>query len=229
VATSACTVRPHHVLVENGWSNTITTGPGGGPSTSYTQTFIHFGTWNPRLEFGVTPPSWNRSTAGGVVIDGTSDANFGAKYELGYNEKAVWAVNGQVSVPSGDPGFTSGAMQYTGNFDWTYTLNSEYGLAGTLSFNSLTGFDANNNVRRFSAFIPAVVLTAGSPANAQAFVEYAYFSHAGLGLPGKTLFDLGLVRDFTPNVFVDVEYGYSPTSINGQKQHYVGFGLSFMN
>jgi hypothetical protein len=30
-------------------------------------------------------------------------------------------------------------------------------------------------------------------------------------------------------VQLDVEYGFSPTSINGQTQHYIGAGLSFMN
>lgn len=229
VATSACTLRPHHVIAENGWSNTITTGPGGGATTSYAQTFIHWGTWDPHLEFTLTPPSWNRSTVGGALVDGTSDVNVGAKYELGYTEKVVWGVGGQVSYPTGDRAFTGGGQGYTGDFNWSYTLNSIYSIGATASFNSLTGFDSHNNVGRFSTFIPSVVLSAGLPVNSQAYVEYAYFSHAGLGLGGKSLIDFGLIRDFTPNAQFDVEYGYSPTVILGQKQHYVGVGLSFMN
>jgi hypothetical protein len=229
ISTSACTVRPHHVLVENGWSNTITTGPGGGATTSFTQTFIHFGTWDPHLEFAVTPPNWNRSTVGGAVVEGASDVNVGAKYELGYDAKAAWGVNGQISIPTGDVGFTAGGPQYTGNFDWGYTLNSVYGLAGTIGVNSVTGFDANGDLQRFAVFEPALVLSAGLSANAQAFAEYAYVSKAGPDLGAKSVIDFGLVRVLTPNSQADVEYGYSPTAIAGQRQHYIGIGFSFMN
>ena len=229
ISTSACTVRPHHVLVENGWSNTIITDPGGGATTSFTQTFIHFGTWDPHLEFAVTPPSWNRSTVGGTVVEGASDVNVGAKYELGYDEKAVWGVNGQISFPTGDVGYTAGGPQYTANLDWGYTLNPVYSLAGTMSVNSLTGFDSSGDLGRFSAFDPALVLSAGLSTSTQAFAEYAYFSKAGPDVGAKSVIDFGLVRVLTPNSQADVEYGYSPTTLAGQRQHYIGIGFSFMN
>ena len=229
ISTSACTVRPHHVLVENGWSNTIATGSGAGATTSFTQTFIHFGTWDPHLEFAVTPPSWNRSNAGGSVVEGASDVNFGAKYELGYDADAVWGANVQVSVPSGDVGFTAGAPQYTANLDWTYTVNPVYSLAGTISLDSLAGFDAKGDLRRFDAFEPAVVLSAGLSPSSQAFLEYGYFSRSGPDIGAKTVIDLGLVRVLTPHSQADVEFGFSPTSVAGQKTHYIGVGFSFMN
>jgi len=229
ISTSACTVRPHHVLVENGWSNTITTGSGAGAATSFTQTFIHFGTWDPRLEFAVTPPSWNRSNAGGSVVEGASDANFGAKYELGYDAKAVWGANVQVSVPSGDAAFTAGAPQYTANLDWTYAMNPVYSLAGTMSLNSLAGFDTNGELRRFDAFDPAIVLSGALSPSSQAFAEYGYFSRSGPDTGAKTIIDVGLVRVLTPNSQADVEFGFTPEPVAGQKQHYIGVGFSFMN
>lgn len=228
ITTSACTVRPNHVLIENGYTNTVTTGTGGGVTASYPQPFIRIGTTIPHLELAFTPPSDNRSTVGGPLFEGTSDINFGLKYEIGYTAKAVWGVNAQVSAPTGSPPFTSGGTQYTGNINWTYSLSPVFGLAGTFGFNSFTGFAAPGQVQRFSSFIPSLTVTAALPANSELFAEYVYFSHAGLNLPGKSLIDGGLIHDFGPNVQVDAEYGFSPTLINGQRQHYVGAGLSFM-
>jgi hypothetical protein len=228
VTTDVCTVRPGHLLVENGYTNTTTTGTGGGNTAAYPQSFVRIGSEIPRLEIDWTPPSYNKSSVGGAVISGTSDMAFGAKWEAGYSSKALWGVNALITVPSGDPGFTAGGTQYIGNLNWGYTLNSELGLAGTFGFNSLASYDANHNLQRFSSFIPSVELTAGLPDNSEAFAEYAYFSHAGLGLGGKSLIDAGLIHDFGPHIQADVEYGWSPTVISGQKQHYVGFGVSFM-
>jgi hypothetical protein len=74
---------------------------------------------------------------------------------------------------------------------------------------------------------PAPAPTAGGPS--QITAEYAHFTSAGPGLGGKSWMDFIYARDFGPHVQFDVEYRLSPTSIGGQKQHYVGAGLSFMN
>jgi hypothetical protein len=228
VTTSVCTVRAHHVLLETGYTNTTITGPGGGNAVTYPQALLRLGTWNPHLGFYFTPPSAESTTAGGPRIAGTSDINAGVKYELGYNQNAVWGVNGQISFPTGSKAFTAGGAQYTGNFNWAYTLNSEFSAAGTLGFNALAGFDAHGNVQHFFAFIPTLELEAALPANSQLFAEYAYFSQTGVGLPGRSLIDFGYQKDFGPHVQFDIEFGVQPTVITGQQQHYVGSGLSFM-
>jgi hypothetical protein len=71
--------------------------------------------------------------------------------------------------------------------------------------------------------------TAGPGGPSQISAEYAYFSSAGPNLGGKSLIDFVYQRDFGSHVQFDVEYGFSPTVINGQTSHYVGAGLSFMN
>jgi hypothetical protein len=52
------------VLLENGWTNTVTTGPGSGNVAAYPQSFLHIGTFDPHLEFTFGPPSFNRSSVG---------------------------------------------------------------------------------------------------------------------------------------------------------------------
>jgi hypothetical protein len=107
VATSPCTVRPGRALLENGWTNTVTTGPGGGNIATYPQSFLRVGTFDPDLEFTFGPPSFNRLSSGGSFVGGWSDINLGAKYELGYTSKAVWGIGAIVSFPTGSRAVTA--------------------------------------------------------------------------------------------------------------------------
>ena len=228
VATSACTLRPHHAIIEDGWSNTVTTGPNGGATTSFAQTFIHFGSWDPHLEFTLTPPSWNHSVSGGAVADGASDMAFGAKRELGYDGNAVWGIGAQMSVPSGDNGFTGGLPQYAEDANWSISMGPEYSIGGTVAFETIAGLEPHGAEVRQGAFVPSFVLAAATNPTGQLYLEYASFSHAAVGLPSRILYDTGYVRDLTPDTQVDLEYGFSPTIVQGQRQHYVGIGMSFM-
>ena len=228
VTTSVCVVKPDHLLLETGYTNTVTTGQGGGNTVAYPQALVRIPTNIKNIEVDWSPPTYTRSSTGNSVVGGSSDMAFGAKWEAGYDANAQWGANAFVTVPSGDRAFTAGGTQYTLNLNGAYTINSVFGLASTFGFNSLTGFDANGDVVRFESFIPSLVLTATLAGSSEPFAEYAYFSHAGVNLGSKSLIDFGYVRDFGRHVQADVEYGFSPTVINGQKQHYVGAGLSLM-
>jgi len=229
VTTGVCTVRPRHVLIETGYTNTTTTGSGGGETSTYPQAFLRLGTGDPHLEYDFTPPSATASSVGGTSVAGTSDMNFGVKDELGYTAAASWGVNAQVSIPSGSRAFTAGGAQYTGNFNWSYTLDSEFSLAGTFGFNDLAGYGGNGAVQHYFAFIPSLELEAALPASSQFFVEYAYFTQAGIGLGPRSVIDFGLQKDLGTHWQIDVEGGIQPTVLNDQKAHYIGAGLAFMN
>lgn len=228
VTTDVCTVREGHVDIENGYTNTTTTGSGGGSTINYPQSFVRVGV-GPHMEVSLSPPSFSRTTVGGPAVSGSTDLNFGAKWELGYNSKGLWGANVQVSAPTGTPAFTAGATQYTANLNWSYSLSSVWSASGTLGFNSLSALNASGQYQYYSAFIPSIVFSASLPANSEAFAEYAYFSHAGPGAGGRSLIDFGYIHDWGPHVQFDIEYGFQPTAINGQKLHYFGAGVSFMN
>jgi hypothetical protein len=228
VTTGACTVRTGHFDLEDGYTNTTITGPGGGSSVNYPQSLIRLGTADPHVDLEFGPPSLQTSTAGEPRVTGSSDVNLGAKYELGYSTRWLYGVNGEATFPTGSQAFTAGGTQFTGNFNWGYTVNSIIGLDGSLSFNSLSGFDAAHNAQSYFAFVPSLEVTASLPGPAEFFGEYAYFSQAGVGLGSKSLIDFGYVRDLGEHVQFDVEYGFSPTLLDGQKQHYIGAGASLM-
>ena len=229
VTTSVCTARTGHVVIETGYTNTSTTGTGGGQTVEYPQTFLRVGTGDPHLEFSLTPPTSVSTSVGGALTGGTADTNAGVKYELGYTDKAVWGVNGQISFPTGSRAFTAGSSQYTGNFNWGYTLSPEFSLAGTLGFNALAGYDANGAVQHYFAFVPSVELEATLPANSQLFAEYAYFSQAGVGLGSRSFLDFGYQKDLSAHIQIDLEYGVQPTLLLGQRVHSIGGGIAFMN
>jgi hypothetical protein len=222
--TSVCPAQPGHVLIESGYTNTVTSGPNGAATASYPQTLIRAGTVVPHLEVSVAPPSEFRSGS----TTGFSDIAFGAKYELGYGARWLYGVNAIVTEPAGSPAYTAGGSSYTGNFNWGYTINAEFGLAGTVGYSAFAaGLGPTGGLQRYGAFTPTLEATAALPGTAQAFAEAAYFSRAGYAQPSRWYYDFGVAKDMTKKVQLDVEYGFSPTSILGQTQHYVGGGVSF--
>src|SRR5579871_3644730 len=230
VSTGVCTVRTGHIELENGYTNTTTTGTPGGSSALYPQSLLRVGTFDPHLDFEFGFPNAETSSVGEPRVTGSTDISLASKYELGYSASGDWGIYGAVTIPTGTKAFSAGNAQFTGDLDGAYTINSEFSLAGTLSFNALSGANAAGLPQSYFAFIPSLELSAALPGGpSQISAEYAYFSAAGPGLGGKSLVDFVYQRDFGTHVQFDVEYGFSPTSINGQTQHYMGAGLSFMN
>lgn len=228
--TGVCTVRTGHADVEIGYTNTVTSGSGGGNTALYPQVLVRFGTANPHFDLELGVPSAGRSSVGGASASGASDAGIGAKYVLGYTADSSWGISGVVTLPSGTNGFSAGTAQYSGSFNWARTLDSEFGLSGSLGFNEFAGPNAFGSTQSYFAFSPTIALSAALPGGpSQVTAEYAYFSSAGPNLGGKSWIDVIYQRDIGAHAQFDIEYGLSPTSINGQTQHYVGAGLSLMN
>ncbi len=227
--TGVCTVRTGEFDIENGYTNTVTTGSGGGNFVVYPQSLIRFGTFDPHFDLEFGAPSEARTSVGAPVVSGATDLSLGAKYELGYTSNFLYGVNAVVTVPSGTHAFTAGNAQFTGNFNWAYTVNSVIGVAGTLGANAFSGANSSGAPQSYFAFTPTLSVTAALPGPSELIAEYAFFSSAGPNLGGKSWFDFVYVRDFGGSVQFDVEYGFSPTLIGGQRQHYVGAGLSFLH
>jgi hypothetical protein len=227
VTTSVCTVRYGHALLETGYTNAVTTGAADSVTASYPQLFARIGIGQ-HLEFDFTPPSFQRTSSPNVVASGWTDVGLGAKYEMGYTSKAVWGLSAAVSTPTGDPGFSAGASQYIVNANWSYSFNSEWAAAGTLGFDALAGPNAAGMTQRYGALVPSAEITAAVSEDSQVFAEYAFFSRSGPALGSKSIIDFGYQGDLGARVQFDIEYGFQPTIIEGQRQHYVGAGLSFM-
>jgi hypothetical protein len=229
VTTSVCTVRPGHVLLENGYTNAVATGPAGGNTAAYPQSYLRVGTFDPHFEVEFTPPSVEKSSVGAPpVITGSTDIGLGMKYELGYSARWLYGANVSLTIPTGTHAFSAGNAQYTGNFNWGYTVNAILSLAGTVGFNAYSGYNAGAVAQSYFAFTPSLETSAALPDGSTLNAEYAYFSQAGPNLGSKDLINLFYVRDFGPNVQFDAETGWYPTPVAGQRQHFLGAGLSFL-
>lgn len=167
ITTAVCTVRPHHVEVESGWDNTTTTGAGGGSLGSYGIGAIRFGTGDPHFEYLVQPPTKYVPPSGTSTTNTWGDAGFGLRKELGYTSNWLWGVNGVVTVPTGGSAYTAGGMQFTGNFNWAYTVNPVIGLAGTVGVNELRAYNASGTSQSYFAFTPTLETTATLPGPSQ--------------------------------------------------------------
>ncbi len=229
VTTSSCTVPARKVLIENGYMNTVTTGSSSGIAVTYPQSLLRIGSGYDKFEYEIEPPSVQITNFGGTIVRGATDMGAALKYLAGYTSNASWGVEALATLPSGSPAFTASIPQYTGDLNWTYTANSLIGFGGTLSFNSFGGTDPSGNIKRYFSFIPSIDATIGYPAHSQFYAEYAYFSQIAPGLGGRSLVDYGFIHDFGPRIQFDVESGVQPTTVNGQRLHYFGVGLSFMN
>jgi hypothetical protein len=230
VSTGVCTVRTGKFDVETGYTNTTFTGNPAGSAVSYPQALVRLGTPDPHFDLEFGAPSYETTSVGLPTTTGDGDASLGAKYEVGFSSKADWGLYGAITFPTGSPAFTAGNAQFAGDLDWGYAVSPEFSLAGTLSFNAASGLNAAGAAQSYFAFVPSLELSAAIPGGpSQLSAEYAYFSAAGPGLRSKSLIDFVYQRDFGAHLQFDAEYGFSPTLVNGQKQHYVGAGISFMN
>ncbi|MBV8488987.1 MAG: hypothetical protein JO199_00555 [Candidatus Eremiobacteraeota bacterium] len=227
--TSICTVQTGHVALENGYNNLVITGPGGGNISSYPHSLLRFGTANPHFDVEIGPAFTNHSTAGGTVTNGWSDLGIGVKDENGYSARWLWGENAVLTIPTGSRAFTGGNTQFNGNFNWAYTVNPVLSFAGTMGFNANSAYNSGGVPQSYFAFTPSVEAVAALPGPSQIVAEYAYFSAAGPNLGSQSYYDFTYSRDLGAHVQVDAQYGFSPTLILGQKQHFVSFGLSFMN
>jgi hypothetical protein len=226
VTTSACAVKNGHWLVETGYTNTLNTGRGGGVSAAYPQALIRVGSFAHNVELDLTPPTVLRSSSGGSIASGSGDTGFGAKWEIGYTRKAVYGANVVVTEPTGDRSFTAGSETYSANLNGSYALSPEFGLASTVSFETIGALDSRGGAIRSGAIVPSLTLTAALPLNSQVYAEAAYFSQSAPGLAARTLYDFGYQKGVSAHVQLDLEAGFAPSPINGLRQHYVGFGIS---
>ena len=224
VSTSACAVQPRQIAVETGYSETTTTGPGANSSANYPQTFIHTGI-GPRIELGLTLPSYQVVNNGLTRTTGESDFGFGFKATLGYSSRAIYGAGISMTVPTGSAAFTNGADTYTMILNGSYTLTNQFSLFGTAGFNSLAGPDATGKLVRFRSFNPSVGATYSLPSNWFVYVEGASSGKVAPNAGSRGLLDYG-VQKLCGRVQFDASIGNALNVVSASRFHYVGFGVS---
>jgi len=220
VSNSVCTVRPNHVLIETGYQNT--SADGGGNAVQYPQMLVRVGTQLPGLEAFIAVPTVQKISGGGATLSGVTDIAAGLKYVLGATPKFSYGVQGQISAPTGTNAFSANGTDAIGALNLGYALGSVFSLSSALQIQSLYA-----NGTRYTSFVPSLVLAAGLPQSTSLYGEIARFSNAiGASTPTRTQYILGVSHDIGQRLQLDLEGGYSPTTVTG-KYRYVGFGFSY--
>lgn len=221
VTTSACSVQPHHALMESGYTNET----GDGHSANYPQALMRIGLRR-YSELDLTLPSYNQQSSEGQVQHGVGDIALGLHYELHPTGKAIFGLNGFATFPTGAKAFTAGATGETLNLDWIYSLSDKLGLSGTIGYAASSTLGAPNSPpQRFHTFNPSIVIAPSLGRSTQAYAELFGASTYGPGGSGRYAWDVGLQRQLSPSTQIDVSTGRTLTTTGGSAK-YVGFGFA---
>jgi hypothetical protein len=224
VATSPCSVKPNHLLIESGYSNTAVGGAGGSNTALYPQASLRAGVLG-KLEFDLDPSSIVRQSS--PILGGTSDSGIGFHYEFGYTDKIVYGTNVVYTIANGTPAFSANGDGVLLNLDGAYTLSSALGLFGTLGYETQSAGTVSVPAR-YRAFAPALGLTWSLPAGFDAFVEGFGQTANGPGQSGRYAYDFAVQKDVGSRLQLDVDLAEHAPASGGAHQTATGFGVSYL-
>lgn len=229
---SACAAKPHTVVIEGGYTNTVQQDAGRTVSNSYPQSEIRFGLQR-GWEFKVNPPTFNHQTASvpsapAQFASGFGDLTVGIRKEFGYSDRWIWTADAAVTLPTGSPGFTDAGPDYVANFiagySWTQALGLGFQVgASSTSVPSSTGV----SVRRFGSVNHSLVISDQLTNRLQAFAELWGLTHAGVDVGHRDVVDGGLRLIVNPNFAIDAELSRTLGAPGGTSTHSFGFGAGW--
>jgi hypothetical protein len=224
-STAACTVKPHDLLVESGYTNTAASGRGATNTIDYPQTNLRVGIGRD-LEFDLDPESYER-TSTTPKIAGGSDTSLGAKYEFGYTSRFVYGVNALLTTNSGDPAFSGNGDGVLANINAAYSASPAVGVFGTAGYNAQSAGSPSAPMR-FHGVDPSLGVSISLVSNLTYYGEGFGQSSTGPGLGGRYGFDTGFEEDIGSRLQLDASY-YDFTGVQGGLHlHSVGFGAAYL-
>jgi hypothetical protein len=233
VTTAACAVQPRRALLELGYVNQTTSTPSGGNLVIYPQAQVRLGLFR-HNELDLFVPSAEQQSSPAPRTSGLGDAAAGYHHQLPVIGKAIIGLNGFVTFPTGSTGFTAGGTGLTLNVDWSYAFSPSIGLSGTLGYSALsaqrvggTPQTTGPSFQRFASFNPSIVVEQALAKTAQAFLEVFGTTRTGPGAGGRYLYDLGLQKQLSPDLQVDLSAGQTFTPSSGNTRvRYLGVGFA---
>ena len=224
-STSSCTVKPHDLLVESGYTNTAASGRGATNTIDYPQTSLRVGVAR-NLEFDLDPESYERTSTVPKTAGG-SDTSLGAKYEFGYTSRFTYGVNALLTTNSGDPSFSGNGTGVLANMNAAYSASPALGFFGTAGYNAQSGGSVSAPAR-FHGVDPSLGASISLPANLTYYAEGFGQSSTAPGLGGRYGFDTGFEEDIGSRLQFDASYYDFTGAQGGMHLHSVGFGAAYL-
>ena len=221
VADSACVVPDGNVVLELGAQRSKNRD--GSRGFNLPEAELRFGIPG-NNELVALPPNYAHQAGGGLSASGAGSTVVGVKHELGYTAKWLGAVESLVTLPSGNAAFGSAGTGVAFNGIVSYSPTSNTGLSMMLGVSTQT-LSHNNGGGRYTSINPDFVATWAPADRWQLYAEIYGQSRTSPSQGMGWNADGGLQYLVTPDVEVDVEFGFKLTGKLGDFRNYVGIGL----
>ncbi len=223
VIDSACATPYRHVLIE---SNFIVQQLNAHAGTQYNlpNTEVRIGLPS-NTEFMVLMPNYIQQTT--APKSGSTGVFAGVKHSINYSEQWLFAIIGNINIPSGSYDY--------GNLGWgglvngitTYNINSKWSLSGMLGISELSDSQSLHG-RYFTSINPDISLSY-APADwtsiyAEVYGQSKIDSVQGAGFN----FDAGILFRVRKNAIIDLSAGQQLHGYLGGFTHYINAGISIM-
>jgi len=225
ISTSPCSVKAGDVLIETGYSNTSTSGPGGSHTLLYPQAAVRVGLPG-KLEFDLDPSSFTRES-GTPATSGTTDAMLGLHYEFGYTGNLVYAVNALYTLNTGTPAFSGNGDGERLNVEAAYTLSPALGLFSTLGYATQSAGTVSVPAR-VRTFAPSLGLTLTLPKGFDVLGEGFGTTSNAPGEGGSYAVDVAAQKTIGSRVLLDANFFAYPPAQGNSHQTVAGFGASYL-
>lgn len=231
---AACVALPGMFVLEAGYRNQTTVGPGTQTLSTLPNVVARFGL-NGNNEVLAQVPTFSqrsgRDLASGFLPEsGTQDAGFGFKHLLFDGTVFQDAVNVFVTLPTGRPGgtsgFSAGLPTYTAGYGAVLAASSRIGIASTQNFIWNAAPNALGMPKRFFAYQPSIALSYAVSARLSFLLQNQWSMPNGpsQGTGDRALAGVQFVA--SANVVVDGELEANLLPAAGFSQHAVDVGVT---
>ena len=225
---SACSAPLGHAVLELGFMHADVRGEGGGTADNYPEAELRFGLPG-RNEFKVLASNYTSQRSGipEEASSGLSAAGIGFKHELGYTAKWLGAVEGVLTLPSGNDAFGSRGLGATFSGIAAYSVTDQIGLSLQVGVSSQTD-PVSAGGGRFTSFNQFLTATWDPIARLQFYGEVFGQTSAGPGEGAGFNLDGGIQYLVAHWWEVDMEEGMRLTGNLGGFTHYIGAGAGLL-
>jgi hypothetical protein len=231
---AACVAHPGTVIVEAGYRNQVTVGPGTQTLSAYPDPIVRIGLQG-QNEIVVSPYTYTQRTgydksSGFLPAAGSQDVGLGFKHLLNDNAWRQDAINLFVTFPNGHPngasGFTAGLPTYTVGYSDVFAMSGAIGLSTTQNLILNAAPNSNGTPQRFFTYQPAVSVSYSLSPNFTYMIQdqLTMPPSPGAGTGNRAL--SGIQCTLSPNLVLDAEFEVNLLPQPGLSQHAIDAGLT---
>lgn len=220
---SPCSVKPGEVVVEMGYQY-LSLHSESGNSRNYPEAVFRFGLPLANEFIVIAPNYMDEHISGEDPITGSNATSLGFKHQFPIiNNKWIYAAEGYVTLPSGNDNFGSEGTGVLVIGIVSYSILSNVSATVMLSLASET-VAPNSGGERYTTLNPDFLVSWQTTEDSQLYIEIYGQTKTSPDQGDGYNADGGIQYLLTPNIEVDLEYGWRLSGDLEGYSHYIGFG-----